>query len=494
MTSQVIYNLLFILSFSLLGLGWNVIYIRRRKKRLLAVLDEKTKRLDKQEEKIKKQGLQLMRQKEKTENLLRNLLPEEAIEELKQKGSVTARNFSNATVLFTDIKGFTKIAASMRPQELVEVLNRYFTVFDEIIDRHNLEKIKTIGDSYMCAGGLPKRNNTHPFETVLAALEIQGYMKFKKEEQKALGNNYLDLRIGIHTGELVAGVIGQKRLAYDIWGDTVNRAHFLEQNCAIEEINISRSTYTVIHPLFETSFKGSFTTKNGRNIDVFNVLRIKPEFSEDQQGITPSKSFFEHMNLILYSNMGFLAFKEHIIQYLNKNLPEGLFYHGVHHTIAVEQAAEEIAINEGIGGEELFLLKTAALIHDAGFTERYRENEEIGARIAKDLLPKFGYNGEQINLVMRMVMATRVPQQPRSHLERILCDADLYYLGTSKFEKIATDLFRELQDRNQVETKDQWDNIQLAFLESHIYHTDYCVKNLRPVKLKNYETVKERLK
>lgn len=491
MELQWIYNILFVGVLTLIGLGWNISYIRKKKKKLSQILSLKTKRLDEQQRQIQDQGKELIRQKEKTESLLRNLLPEEAIEELKTKGVVTARSYSNASVLFTDIKGFTKIAASMRPQELVQILNRYFTVFDEIIGKHNLEKIKTIGDSYMCAGGIPRRNNTHPFETILAALEIQAYMKMKKAKSVARGENYLDLRIGIHTGELVAGVIGQKRLAYDVWGDTVNIAHFLEQACEIEQVNISSATHQLVAPLMDCRFKGSFPNKNGKPVDMYYVQRIKPAFSDDKEGMVAGPIFRQHMHLLLHSNMGYLALREHILHFLEKELPADLQYHSLDHTISVENAAQEIGLAEGIRGEELFILKTAALFHDAGFVERYQNNEEIGARMAKDTLPKFGYNPEQINLIYRLILSTRVPQQPKTHLERILCDADLYYLGTTQFKTIGDSLFKELSDRGVVETEFDWNKIQRAFLGNHVYHTEYCIQKLRPKKLSNYALIPE---
>ena len=168
--------------------------------------------------------------------------------------------------MFTDFVGFTKIAETMRPSDLVAQLDSYFIKFDEIVQKHNLEKIKTIGDAYMCAGGVPIRSKSNPIDTVLAALEIQYYMRELKQlypEEK-----HWDLRIGINTGEIIAGVIGTKRFAYDIWGNSVNVAQRMETSAEPGKINISGNTFELVEPYFEFTYRGKIAAKNKGEVDM----------------------------------------------------------------------------------------------------------------------------------------------------------------------------------------------------------------------------------
>lgn len=197
-------------------------------------------------------------EKNRSEQLLLNILPAETAEELKEKGSVKARRNESVTVLFTDFKDFTAAAENISPEHLVKSLDYYFKNFDEICTRHNLEKIKTIGDSYMCAGGLPKENETHPRDVILAAKEMMDFVKGKKEE----GICSFEMRVGIHTGPVVAGIVGIKKWQYDIWGDTVNIASRMESNSVPGKINLSETTYDLIGEEFECEFRGSIEIKN----------------------------------------------------------------------------------------------------------------------------------------------------------------------------------------------------------------------------------------
>lgn len=164
--------------------------------------------------------------------------------------------------------------------------------------------------------------------------------------------------------------------------------------------------------------------------------------------------------------------RDYVLSRLQQHLPRNLYYHSLHHTLDVCRAAGEIACSEGIEGENLLLLLTAALYHDTGFIEQYRENEPIACQIASQTLPLFGYTPEQINIVNGMIMATRVPQRPQTHLEFILCDADLDYLGRDDFFDIARTLQKEWEEYGLVSSSEEWNRKQIAFLEQHHYFTD----------------------
>jgi class 3 adenylate cyclase/Tfp pilus assembly protein PilF len=210
-------------------------------------------------------------EKERSERLLLNILPVETAEELKAKGSATPKHYDMVSVLFTDFKGFTNIAEKLTPQELVAELNRCFFEFDKIIDKYGLEKIKTIGDAYMCAGGIPVANTTHPIDITHAALEIRQFMEDLKQERAARGEDYWELRMGIHTGPVVAGVVGKNKFAYDIWGDAVNTASRMESSGIPGKVNISGATYELIRDYFVCQHRGKVQAKNKGEIDMYIV-------------------------------------------------------------------------------------------------------------------------------------------------------------------------------------------------------------------------------
>jgi adenylate cyclase len=210
-------------------------------------------------------------EKERSEQLLLNILPEETAKELQEKGHTEPRFYESVSVLFTDFKGFSSIAGRLSPQELVAELNDYFIAFDEIVGRHGMEKIKTIGDAYMCAGGIPTPSNTHALNAVEAALAMQEFMSRKNEDRSKNGLMIWELRIGIHTGPIVAGVVGKKKYAYDIWGDTVNVASRMESNGEPGKVNISSATYNLVREKFECIYRGKISAKNIGDVDMYFV-------------------------------------------------------------------------------------------------------------------------------------------------------------------------------------------------------------------------------
>ncbi|MBI1289393.1 MAG: HD domain-containing protein [Flavobacteriales bacterium] len=181
---------------------------------------------------------------------------------------------------------------------------------------------------------------------------------------------------------------------------------------------------------------------------------------------------------------------QHILDRLEQELPEHLTYHGHHHTLDVMEATERIAKAEGISGELLNLLLVASAYHDSGFLYDHREHEKRGCEIAKDVLPEFGFSEEQIEAVCKMIMATKVPQDPKNELSKILCDADLDYLGRDDFEQIGSTLFKELQALGVVETVETWNRIQLGFLQQHSYHTEYGRKYRQQPKQQHLEKIR----
>ena len=210
-------------------------------------------------------------ERRKSENLLLNILPIETANELKLTGIATPKEYAKVSVLFADFSDFTKISEQLSAEQLIGELNECFRAFDEITEQYGLEKIKTIGDGYMCAGGIPVANETNPADAIYAAIEMQKFMKKRYEDKTKAGIPYWNMRIGIHTGHVIAGVVGTKKFAYDIWGDTVNIASRMETSCDKGKINISASTREFVNGTFEYDFRGEVEVKHGNKVGMYFV-------------------------------------------------------------------------------------------------------------------------------------------------------------------------------------------------------------------------------
>lgn len=213
-------------------------------------------------------------EKKRSDNLLLNILPPAIAQELKTRNKVAARKYDQATVMFTDFIGFTRVAEQLSPEMLVEELDFCFSNFDRIISKYRIEKIKTVGDAYICASGLSDMNAS-PSDMVKAALEIQDFLLHVKAERQSQGLPYFEARVGIHTGPVVAGVVGDKKFAYDIWGDTVNTAARMEEACDPGRVNVSEDTYWLTKYEFEWQHRGKIAAKNKGQMDMYYVTSVK---------------------------------------------------------------------------------------------------------------------------------------------------------------------------------------------------------------------------
>jgi class 3 adenylate cyclase len=227
---------------------------------------------------IRKSREEIRNEKDRSEALLLNILPAEVAAELKEKGRAAARDFNMVSILFTDFKEFTLLSESLSAQDLVSEINTCFEAFDNICEQYNVEKIKTIGDSYMAAGGLPIPSEDSVKNLVLAALDMSDFILKRKATGESLGNRPFEMRVGINTGPVVAGIVGVKKFQYDIWGDTVNTAARMESNGVVGRVNISATTYEVIKddPQFTFESRGKVNAKGKGEIQMYFVDRAKP--------------------------------------------------------------------------------------------------------------------------------------------------------------------------------------------------------------------------
>jgi class 3 adenylate cyclase len=213
-------------------------------------------------------------EQKRSDALLLNILPPAIAEELKTRNKVAARKYDQATVMFVDFKGFTNVAEKLSPERLVEELDLCFSNFDRIISRYKIEKIKTVGDAYICASGLSDMNAS-PTDMVKAALEMQDFLLGLKAERMGQGLPFFEARAGIHFGPVVAGVVGAKKFAYDIWGDTVNTAARMEEACETGHVNVSEDAYWLVKYDFEWQHRGKIAAKNKGSMDMYYVTGVK---------------------------------------------------------------------------------------------------------------------------------------------------------------------------------------------------------------------------
>ena len=224
---------------------------------------------------VKKSKNVLKKEKDRSESLLLNILPAEIAEELKEKGEAKARDFDLVSILFTDFKGFTEKSAELTAAELIGEINHCFKAFDHICEKYGIEKIKTIGDAFMAAGGLPVPSTDSVQNTVMAALEMQSFMTQRFADKETAEGFTFEMRLGIHTGPVVAGIVGVKKFQYDIWGDTVNTAARIESSGAVGQVNISQHTYELLqdNKKFTFTHRGKIQAKGKGKIDMYFVTR-----------------------------------------------------------------------------------------------------------------------------------------------------------------------------------------------------------------------------
>ena len=329
----------------------------------------------------------------------------------------------------------------------------------------------------MALAGVTEKEPLPAVRACLAGLEIRNYMKDQRDVALALQRDFWEVRIGIHSGPLVAGIIGDSKYSFDVWGDTVNIASRAETVSKGGEITITSSIQEKVSEYFNVESRGKIDIrKRGGSIDMFYLQEIKSEYCLYQEGKMASAELRTVCGLI---PMDFEQMRRQILNRLKSLLPENIIYHDIPHTLNVEKAAIRYAKLEGVSDQDMFLLRTACLLHDCGFVYRYHENENFAIGVSRSLLPEFGYSPQQVEIITNIINATKYDVDPETQLEKIMCDADHDYLGRPDYNEISQKLRKELGENGQSFTDKEWCLFQLKFLENiHEFYTETAI-NLR---------------
>jgi class 3 adenylate cyclase len=441
----------------------------------IARLAKQNQELEEHIKKLEKLNDKLSRDIEKFKALSEKAPAGAAKEDGEAEKREKSLKFNMATVLYADIHGFSKLVEGMESSAIMDELDEILIRFDEIVAKYKIEKIKTIGDTFMCAGGIPVKNITNPIDVVMAAIEMRNYLENLELSKRGSSNKIWDLKIGIHTGPVTASISGKKKINYDIKGDTVNTASRVEAVSEKGTILISVMTYELVKEFFDCQYFGKLPVKYKGDLQMYEVKGLKEEFSVNGDGKTTNDAFRIKFGLIQFTDI-----QEMILDKLEKELPDYLYYHNVKHTVDVVTEVELIGWGEGCNDEEILLLKTAALFHDAGHTVDYDNHEYHGTVLAREMLPRYNYSEEQINRICDIIMATKLPPKPKTLLEEIICDSDLDYLGRSDFIPVSNTLFEELKAQNKIAELNAWNKLQVKFISGHQYFTR-TARSLREV-------------
>jgi adenylate cyclase len=440
--------------------------------RHIADIIAQNKLLSSENENLSKQNESLSEEVEKYKVILSKIGKTEPVTKAISEKKRSVIRYKVATVLYADVLGFEQFSPQLDPKTLVDSLDEVFIKLQHIAAKFPVRSIRTIGDTLMCVGGIPDKNITNPIEVLLAAVEMQYFLK-DIQRSSEIGKIW-KLRIGIHTGTVVADVSGKKRPHYEVKGETVNLAARIRQFSDDGNILISETTYELIKDLFLCEYFKKMPVKYQGEITLYTVKGLKPDYSLQGKGIIPNKKFSIRFNLIQFTGL-----QELILDKLEKELPQCLYYHNIKHTVDVVTQVELIGIGEGVSDEELLLLKTAALFHDAGHTISYDNHEYFSCLIAREFLPDYGYTSNQIDLICDLIMATKLPPKPSNKLEQIICDADLDYLGRSDMIPVSNTLFMELKERSKIKSMNDWNTTQIKFISGHQVNKQMQIERIR---------------
>ena len=389
------------------------------------------------------------------------LEPDDNYEEIAGKDKAFIQKYEMVTVLFADIEGFSEITDNLEPETLLDELNSFFFHFDTIVDRYHIEKIKTMGDAYMCAGGIPQKNHTNPVDVTMVALDVQNHLNLLSKQNP----NVWSVRIGIHTGQVVAGMLGHKKMSYDIWGHTVNVASRLETSSIAGKVHISGATYEKIKRFFDCEYQDSLPVTNDLT---YYVNGLKSEFVDERiegQNI-PNEAFYVQMQLLRLADL------EEYVKNMMAETDSNLFFHNFKHVQDVYEQVELLAHSEKMEEKDVLLIKTAALLHDIGYAISYETNMyQLSEDVARETLPLFQYTQQQIETVCQLMKATHCESVPKRIMEEVMYDAHQMYFGRADYLSRTMCLYLEKEKHGIHINKTTWLQNQIKRLRKHQFYT-----------------------
>ena len=392
--------------------------------------------------------------------------------------------FETITIMFVEIWGLSDVTNDNAPG-FIDKFDDYIFRFSDIAKKYKLLKLHSIGDNFVCAGGISEKNIINPFTVILAAFEMLNLVE--EDMQNSEYPVVWSINIGIHTGAVTALVGGPGNVSYhELKGDAMNDASRIVSVGRKNTVTISGTTYELVKELFDCKYISALPVKYRNKLELFSVFGIKKELAVDAKRYFPNPEFRTKLMLVQFGDL-----QEYILDILEKELPEYLYYHNVKHTVDVVTQSELIGWAEGLNDHQLLLLKTAALFHDAGHTISYANHEERSVDIAQKILPNYNYVEEEIDEICRIIMATKLPPKPADLLESIICDSDLDYLGRTDFVPVSNTLYAELKVQNPLLTLNDWNKMQVKFIGSHQYFTKTGRKLRNVKKQEQIERIKQ---
>lgn len=380
-----------------------------------------------------------------------------------QSGSVRSgsHKFDMVTVLFCDIQGFTRIAEQLNPEVLIDKLDEFYLHFDTVIEKYDIEKIKTIGDAYMCASGIPRKNKSNPLEILLAALEMQKYMI----DSKRTGVTIWDIRIGIHTGPAITAVLGKKKLTYDIWGDTVNIASRMESSGEPGEINISSSTFDFVNQFCQCEYRGKMPVKYKGELDMYFIRGLKPEWSAIDNH-TPNHDLLDYLQLMRLAD-----YEEDIFEWTLSEIPAHFHFHNLKYAYDICLKTEILARAEGLNGHDTLIVRTAAAFYILYYCLVQPDStcQDIEKLIRR--LRGIRFSPATTDEILRFLDKVTRSFEPANLREAVFHDALFDYFGRSDFEETLQDQYAEVCARDPKTILTTWQAELIDFFSTFEFRT-----------------------
>jgi class 3 adenylate cyclase/predicted HD phosphohydrolase len=403
--------------------------------------------------------------------------------QILQQDEVPARKeyrFVRASIMYASLLPSPSIDG--QDVEAFDFLDEVLYLFNSIVSDFHVQRFSSLGDSLVCVAGIEGSRSTGHVELMQAALKLLSL--FKQNNDKTV-LHWWDVHIGIHTGWVKIPVKENVNRLSMIKGDTLNVASRISAVAAPNQILVSANTVEMVKDFYETSFFRSIPAKYDGVLHLYEIKGICPSLYNQRQHC-PNERF----NL-QFAQLRFYDLQEDVLNMLERDLPDNLYYHNVKHTIDVLTGVEIIGWAEGIDEEEMLLLKTAALLHDTGHIVDYKNHEHHSTEIARKLLPDYSYNQQQIDIICKIIMDTQLPPRPTTLAGKIICDSDLDYLGREDFIPVSQQLFREMYEHGFTSSQNEWNKMQIDFISKHQYFTETALQLREVNKQKQIERIKK---